>query len=232
MEILIGEDGANLLFCKDGKMYGRQIQLGSLTNCLAPHVERSIGYLPPNTRWVGVAPGGEITLLVVEIPAGFHNLKVKHDSYTFNGFETSISNVPLPTAIIIMKLRRQNLGYRLMETKLVAIKSLTLTGLDEPVFAYPLPNVNTDFRLCWGDVSVNQDYRTLAALEHVSRMFFRGGFNDHLWSKQNLSNKFDWTDIPTVRKVEVYMAKIAKLGCFDSEWLLPTGKKLSELLKF
>lgn len=205
--------------------------MNDLGGHLSPMAEINSGLLPPGTRWIGPSRGGRMIILV-EIPAGKHELWVKHDHGRYNAKELRVKDVPLPAALAIINMAANATGgYTFGGCSLAALAGARLQSLDDRLYRYPLPNTSPDLGVCWGSTQLHQDYRSIAAIEYVSTMMFRSAFNDHMWDKGALTKEFDWTGIPDCRAVEVYMEKLVQLGEFKNEWLVPASRNLRDLIR-
>lgn len=226
LEVQLEPNGASIVLSKDGKNFSRPVDSKELMGVLEQFCAFDTGLLPPNTRYYNLK--GDKLVTVVEFPYAKRTIFVKHDGS--NKIHT-LEDIPMPAGLFVFNVQLLKNNHKLNNGMMFGLPRKGLTDPNVKLRRYPTPNLDSSGRICWGGYAnkLFSEMKTVSALEGVVRAFFRTNFNDHLWGKRCLHESFPWEDI-NVMMIEEYFNKIAELGDFKDEWMLPAHYSLKEAL--
>ena len=232
MKLTFEHGGTKLQMMKDGQVIERSVNAEDAISIISKSDVFDTGLLPPNTR--AFVKSNNQLALVIEVPAGKHKIAIQHDHTDMNMRRMEIKDVPLPAAALFLKIGRtgSGTGFKLHTAYVYALKQ-GLLSLKDPLFLYPVPNVQEGQTICWGfdsKAATNYNYHSVASFEGAASMFLSAAFNDHCFTKSRLSKTFEWGGL-SERVVEKYFEKLRDAGSFSDSWLVPANKTFEDALK-
>ena len=183
---------------------------------LSMYQKSSFGLLPRDTRIL--ESNGEMTVVGIEFPAkqrkiNFNSVKYSDDSLHLDVF--------LPSGIYFEVLRRADDGKYLHNNSYIfATRGNRVTFGTDQLYYYPMPNIYTDGRICWGNIKT-KPFQYLSAVEGMVSSFFEGAFNSDLFRTDSVNIK--------VNDASSYFVKLNEAGKFDDNWLVPHGYTMGDV---
>ena len=238
MLLEIEDDFCRVSVKSNGATRTKLVALSDVVERLEKHKISSYGLLPKGIR--SLERKGDNLIVAIEFPA------VKH-SFSCGGI--NFENIPLPAGVMIFLLeKRSEGGWRVKGTYLFALRRERLVFSHDQLCHYPMPNVYSFGKICWGDFEHDlavRVYRSLTPLEGDVKTFFRGNVNSDLWSSEYLSRGFkeleevkefkaireevhgDYEDFSDPRSLFRFLET---RDDFKGEWLEPMEYNLSEVV--
>ncbi len=189
--------------------------------------ERCTPLLPRNTLSFSYSEKGNYERLTMVVDKATWFIRYLSDEELYE--------IPFPKMIIQLALRpvENSLKRRVIETNIFAVMD-NHAVIDEntELFYFPYPNVSKESgQVCWGTNTFILD--SVAASERFLTQFFSAPFNEdyHLMIDYDYkkSNDFSKLDIGEF-KYFIQHVTDNNIKQFDDNWLLPSKKRLSDIL--
>ena len=189
--------------------------------------ERSTPLLPPNTIAFSTSEQGKYERLTMMIEKS--TWFIRYHS------EDTLYEIPFPKMILQIALRpvSNSLKRRVIETNIFAIMdSHSVIDENTELFYFPYPNVSKEGgKVCWGANTFTLD--SVAACERFFTQFVAAPFNEDYGMM--LDYKFENSHNAENTRNGLFKEFIQhvtynKILHFEDDWLLPTNKKLSDIL--
>lgn len=192
------------------------VQLSELLEKLSSFRTTSFGLLPKDTRML--ESSGLFTLVGMEFPPKTRTVTFNAERYSDK--KPLTIDASLPGGVFFVILKREATQYRFMESFIYAVKGNRITFDTDRLYKYPMPNIHSDGRICWGNI-VHPLFERLSAVEGLMLKFFSGNFNSDLFSSSN-------TTCPERTTIQAYLEYLSRNHHKD-EWLVPTEFQVKQI---
>lgn len=172
------------------------------------------GLLPKNCIYHGV--DGSKYFVIIEVPASKRPTLLRDRQNN----QILSQDVPIPNLVFGFYVEGE-----MLRTSYCFSTQMGVTGLDTPLYHFPLGNVFDDGRICWGNADVSL-LRTMFEISQLPHIFFEAPFNGDLYNNANSSGEGIVSHFNTIKELNHYPVSHLKAAR-----QMPTVRDLLEQLR-